>query len=194
MVCGPRSSFVAWVKYGHKIKPLEPRIGMEDSPNGPERPERSEGGGGGKIQETMEEDDLFVAVGVFGLLRPGDKLSVNEGEITIHRSSNLFENLMTKLRRNYYLESKKNSFAFIKKVMCHFLSRVDGILDVYDTTNPNAKDQKIELTRMVEYLNNATRGLTNLQETYQQNVNMVSRLTRQLDKIGSMLDRIDSRM
>lgn len=170
---------------------------MEDSPerpDSPNSPNSTEGGGGGKIQETMEEDDLFVAVGVFGLLRPGDKLAVNEGDITIHRSSNLFENLMTKLRRNYYLESKKNSFAFIKKVMRHFLSRVDGILDVYDATNPNAKDQKIELTRMVEYLNNATRGLTNLQETYQQNVNMVSRLTRQLDKIGSVLDRIDSRM
>lgn len=131
--------------------------------------------------EKLELDDLFVALHVIGALKPSDKLAIYAGHITIHSSNTLLEKIMTKLKRNYYLESKEVTYEFIKTCVHSLQEHINMLMEKEDT---------ITLERMKKYVTESIEGLNNLKETYQENVNMEAKLKCQIEKLGLLNDKI----
>ena len=133
------------------------------------------------MENGLELDDLFVALHVIGELKPQDKLAIYAGHITIHSSNTLLEKIMTKLKRNYYLESKKVSYQFIKTCIQSLETQLTALMKDED---------KVTLKRMEKYVVESIEGLTNLKETYSNHINMKAKLQCQIEKLGLLKDKI----
>lgn len=131
--------------------------------------------------ERLELDDLFVALHVIGALKPKDKLAIYAGHITIHSSNTLLQKIMTKLKRNYYFESKEVTYEFVKTCVHSLEEHIQTLLEKEDT---------ITLERMKTYVIESIEGLQNLKETYEHNVNMEAKLKGQIEKLGLLNDKM----
>lgn len=131
--------------------------------------------------DLLELDDLMVALHVIGELKANDKLAIYAGYITIHSSNTLFEKIMTKLKRNYYFESKEVSYQFIKTCLVSLEHHIHVLQKAKDTNT---------LSRLKSYIEQAQDGLNNLQHTYHEHVNMKAKLKCQIEKLGIFCDKI----
>lgn len=131
--------------------------------------------------EQLELDDLFVALHVIGALKPHDKLAIYAGHITIHSSNTLLQKIMTKLKRNYYFESKEVTYEFIKTCIQSLEDHIKTLME---------KDDTITLDRMKKYVMESIDGLQNLKETYQDNINMNAKLKCQIEKLELLNDKM----
>ena len=132
--------------------------------------------------DFLELDDLMVALHVIGELKANDKLAIYAGHITIHSSNTLLEKIMTKLKRNYYFESKEVSYQFIKTCIASLEHHIHVLQEKQDTNT---------LTRIKSYIEQAREGLNNLQHTYHDHVNMKAKLKCQIEKLGILYDKIN---
>ena len=133
------------------------------------------------MEETIEQDDLFVALFVIGEIKPKDKLAIYDNHITIHPSNNFFQKWITRMRRTIWFESKKLSYEFIQVCIKSLEHHVKVLLEQKDT---------ITLKRLVAYVENTKEGLQNLSHTYDDDVNMKGKLKRQVEKLGLQKDKI----
>lgn len=134
-------------------------------------------------QTHLDLDDLLVALHVIGELKPGDKLAIYAGHITIHQSNNLFENIVTKLKRNYYLESKAVSHEFIRTC-------VESLKNFVVRLGQDADEEMVQ--RFENYdIKKSILGLENLAETYGHDINMVAKLRCEIDKLRVLAKTID---
>ena len=131
--------------------------------------------------DFLELDDLMVALHVIGELKANDKLAIYAGHITIHSSNTLLEKIMTKLKRNYYFESKEVSYQFIKTCIASLEHHIHVLQQKQDTNT---------LSRIKSYIEQAREGLNNLQQTYYDHVNMKAKLKCQIEKLGILYDNI----
>ena len=88
---------------------------------------------------------------------------------------------MTKLKRNYYLESKEVTYEFIKTCVHSLQEHIIQLME---------KEDSITLERMKKYVTESIEGLNNLKETYQNNVNMEAKLKCQIEKLELLNDKI----
>ena len=132
--------------------------------------------------DFLELDDLIVSLHVIGELKANDKLAIYAGHITIHSSNTLLEKIMTKLKRNYYFESKEVSYQFIKTCITSLEHHICVLQEKQDTNT---------LSRIKSYIEHAREGLNNLQNTYHDHVNMKAKLKCQIEKLGILYDNIN---
>ena len=133
------------------------------------------------MEETIEQDDLFVALFVIGEIKPKDKLAIYDNHITIHPSNNFFQKWITRMKRTIWFESKKLSYEFIQTCILSLEHHVNELLE---------KKDYIPLKRLVSYMKNTKEGLQNLSQTYDEDVNMKGKLKCQVEKLGLQEDRI----
>jgi len=131
--------------------------------------------------DTIDQDELFVALYVIGQLKPNDKLGIYANHITIHESNNFFQKWVTRVKRTLLFETKQVSYEFIKVCVDSMEIYVHSLLERQD---------RLTLNRLDTYIDNAKEGLYNLSFTYKDDVNMVGKLKRQLEKLKLLQDQI----
>lgn len=133
------------------------------------------------MEETIDQDDLFVALFVIGEIKPNDKLAIYGNHITIHPSNNFFQKWVTRMKRTIWFESKKLSYHFIKSCIDYLEVHVTDLLK---------KKDAITLRRLRSYLDNTKEGLCNLSKTYDKDVNMKGKLKTQSENLSLLDDKI----